>query len=597
MVLYLYKKTLIFAIVILFLGLSILPLINTVISQKNIFYNKTEFFDFYKEPEELIIKDMKDGFGITYLLSNEVDFNIYNITINTESFGRFFKIRSPKQINITELKAGKTIKLKIRVFGIGIGPPISNTRIKLTINADDVKTLERIILLNVFGPFVKIISVFINDEESFEGYTLFSPVYHTTTYLINNSAEIVKTWKSDYIQCADCYLIENGNLLRASLARINPYFPGGGMTGRIEMFNWDGDLIWFFEYTNNQYCLNHGFELMPNGNILMIAWETKTYAETIAEGRNPLTIPAGVLWPSYIIEVEPIFPEGGKIVWEWHVWDHLIQDYDPSKNNYGVVKNHPELIDINFGLPLGFMDWNHVNSLDYNEELDQILISSHIQNEIWIIDHSTTKEEAAGNSGGRYDKGGDLLYRWGNPQSYRVGGPDDQMLFGQHDARWIRKGCPGEGHITIFNNGFLRPKLFYSSVDEIIPPVDENGNYYLEPGSAYGPKEPVWNYTAENPTDFFSPIIAGAQRLPNGNTLICNGFSGAFFEVTPEKEIVWTYNNLYPNLLNTQVSKIYRYPLNYSGIGDFSKDVVNKDFKAKNSGTFNFLNLLNYFKK
>jgi hypothetical protein len=324
---------------------------------------------------------------------------------------------------------------------------------------------------------------------------------------------------------------------------------------------------------------------MPNGNILMIAWERKEYDEAIANGRNPLSIPAGVIWPCYIIEVEPIFPIGGKIVWEWHVWDHIIQDYDYTKDNYGVIADHPELIDINFGLLTGFLDWNHINSVDYNEELDQILISLHIQNEIWIIDHNTTIEEAAGHTGGKSGKGGDILYRWGNPQAYRAGTTNDQKLFGQHDARWIKPGCPGEGHITVFNNGFLRLGALYSSVDEIIPPVDENGFYYLEPGNAYGPKEPVWSYTAENPTDFYASIVSGAQRLPNGNTLICEGTSGIFFEVTMQKEIIWKYVNLYPEPINTNVVKIHRYPLDYSGIKEFS---IKSDSNNNFSKTPNF---------
>ena len=582
LVLNVLKKTSIFAIVILFFGSSIVPLATTVTLQKNNQVEKIEVFDSDKRFNALKIKDIQDGLGITFLLSNEGDTTIFNITINIEAFGHFIKIKSSDLINILELKAGQSTKLKIELFGFGIGEPVDYTRIKIKVTAPNIKSMERIIILNLVGRFVKIISVFINDEESFEGYTLFSPLYYFTTYLINNGGEIVNKWKSNYLQGLDCYLLENGNLLRACVPRINPYILGGGMGGRIEMFNWDGDLVWEFEYSDNRHCLNHGFEVLPNGNILMIAWEIKTYAEAIAEGRNPFTIPAGVLWPSYIIEVEPKLPEGGNIVWEWHVWDHLIQNYDSTKNNYGNVRNHPELIDINFvGIPLGCVDWNHFNSLDYNEEFDQILISSHIQNEIWIIDHSTTTEEAAGHSGGRYGKGGDLLYRWGNPQVYSAGTADDQMLFGQHDAQWIKKGCPGEGHITVFNNGLFRPELSYSSVDEIIPPVDEIGNYYLKPGSAYGPKEPIWSYSAEDLSDFYSPLMSGAQRLPNGNTLICDGIRGVFFEVTTEQEIVWRYNTLlYPNFFK-QVTKINRYPTDYPGIRDITKSTVSIDNEVK----------------
>ena len=586
MVLNVFKKTSIFTIIILLFGSSVVPITTTIKVQDFASDEVIEIYNHNKKSDALIIKDIQDGFGISLLLSNEGDTTIFNIKINIEAFGSFIKINSPSLINISELKSGQSTKLQIKLFGFGIRKLADNTRIKVNVTAPDIKSLERIILLNLVGRFVKIISVLINDEESFEGYTLFSPLYYFTTYLINNNGEIVNKWKSNYIQCLDCYLLENGNLLRTGLPRINQYIPCGGMTGRIEMFNWDGDLVWEFEYSNNQHCLNHGFEIMPNGNILMIAWEIKTYAEAIAAGRNPFTIIAGVLWPSYIIEVEPKFPKGGNIVWEWHVWDHLIQDHDSTKNNYGIVRNHPELIDINFiGIPLGNIDWNHINSLDYNEEFDQILISSHIQNEIWIIDHSTTTREAAGHSGGRFGKGGDLLYRWGNPQVYKAGTTNDQMLFGQHDAQWVKKGYPGEGHITIFNNGYLRPELSYSSIEEIVPPVDENGNYFLEPSFVFGPKEPIWNYTSENPSDFYSPFMSGAQRLSNGNTLICDGISGVFFEVTAEKKIVWRYNNLYPNLnskIIKEVANIKRYPLDYPGIKDIAKNKFNIDDEVTN---------------
>jgi hypothetical protein len=299
----------------------------------------------------------------------------------------------------------------------------------------------------------------------------------------------------------------------------------------------------------------------------MIAWEYKSKEEAIAAGRNPESIPMGELWPNHIIEVEPIGSSGGNIVWEWHSWDHLIQDYDPSKENYGVVGDHPELIDVNYGSGL-FPDWHHVNSVDYNEDLDQIILSVHNFDEIWVIDHSTTTEEAAGHTGGKSGKGGDILYRWGNPETYRAGDKDDKKLFKQHDATWIKPGLPGEGNILVFNNGYGRPETDYSSVDEFIPPVDSSGNYLYQPGTAYGPEEPIWSYSAADPSEFFAINLAGAQRLPNGNTLICNGPHGIFFEVTKEKEKVWEYVNIYPGIIDNQVFKINRYPPDYPGLKD-----------------------------
>jgi len=277
---------------------------------------------------------------------------------------------------------------------------------------------------------------------------------------------------------------------------------------------------------------------------LLIVWEVKTAAEAIAAGRNPGLLPDAELWPERIVEVEPVGATGGTIVWEWHVWDHLIQDFDPTKDNFGVVSDHPELIDINFvnGDADG-ADWLHANAVDYDPQRDEIIFATPFLDEIWVIDHSTTTAQAAGHSGGDAGKGGDLLYRWGNPQAYGRGVDADRKLFNQHDTEWIDAGLEGAGHILVFNNGVNRPDGNYSSVDEIVPPRDESGAYILAPGAAYGPADPIWSYTADTPTDFYGPFLSSAQRLPNGNTLIDTGPAGDFFEVTTAGETVWHYIN------------------------------------------------------
>lgn len=251
--------------------------------------------------------------------------------------------------------------------------------------------------------------------------------------------------------------------------------------------------------------------------------------------KNPNHVGNQGLLPDHVIEVQPAGPTSGEIVWEWHAWDHLIQDYDSSKENYGVVGDHPELVDINY-VTSSQQDLMHTNSIDYNEEFDQILLSVRYYSEIWVIDHSTTTEEAAGHTGGNSGKGGDLLYRWGNPQTYDRGTSSDRKFFEQHDTNWIDEGYPGEGNILIFNNGVGRG---YSTVDEIVLPVDENGEYYLAPGSAYGPTAQTWIY---NPTpSFYASHLSGANRLTNGDTLICNGETGKIWEVTPEEATVWQW--------------------------------------------------------
>ena len=440
----------------------------------------------------------------------------------------------------------------------------------------------------IFPSFSFLSSAEYNHTKSFEGYILYTPLRSTTTYLINNKGEVVNTWESNYSQGLGVYLLENGNLIRSDCPR-RPGMPGGGFSGRVEMFDWGGNLTWEFEYSNELHCLHNDIKPLPNGNILMIAWEIKNKTEAIEGGLNPdffsgLAPRLQILEIDHLIEVKPNGTSGGDIVWEWHLWDHLIQDYDPAKQNYGVVVDHPELVDINYrgierSAPItSKCDFSHANSVDYNEAYDQILLSARNLNEIWVIDHSTTTSEAAGHTGGRYGRGGDLLYRWGNPEAYRAGDKNDQKLFGQHDVRWIKSGLPGEGHITIFNNGYERRRFFsYSSVMEIVPPMDLYGHYYLEPGSTYGPEKPIWVYTTIPKFVFYSSYVSGAQRLSSGNTLICSASNGIFglcifFEVTSEKKITWVYINPYPTPLLGSIMKFQYYPPDYPGVKDFAEN-------------------------
>jgi hypothetical protein len=184
-------------------------------------------------------------------------------------------------------------------------------------------------------------------------------------------------------------------------------------------------------------------------------------------------------------------------------------------------------------------DWLHVNGVDYDPALDLVILSSHNLSEIWVIDHSTTTEEARGHAGGRRGKGGDFLWRWGNPRNY--GAPGEQQLFMQHDARWLPRGEDGALRVTVFNNGQGRPGVEYSSVDELVLPFDPARGFALEKGAAFGPDAPSWSYSAPDKESFFAHFISGAERLPNGNTLICDGPAGRAFEVTRAGEVVWDY--------------------------------------------------------
>lgn len=321
--------------------------------------------------------------------------------------------------------------------------------------------------------------------QAFDGYNLLHPSTGRTTYLIDMEGRVVNTWESDYRTTSN-YLLEDGSLVRnASLPNTSATMNAGGGTGRIERFDWDGNLIWHFELNepkgvDGNMRLHHDIQIMPNGNILAIAWEYLSDETAIAMGRDPAVFddPSEGVWPEAIIEIEPDLDSGvgGEIVWSWHVKDHLIQDVDPTKENFGVVEDHPELIDFNYvvtgdGATAKLADWNHANALHYDPQLDQIVMSVRSQSELWVIDHSTTTEEAASHSGGNSGKGGDLLYRWGNEAAYRSGIRDDQQLFFQHDTQFIGDGLDGAGNFLIYNNGWNRPDgTSYSSADEIVPP-------------------------------------------------------------------------------------------------------------------------------
>lgn len=241
-----------------------------------------------------------------------------------------------------------------------------------------------------------------------------------------------------------------------------------------------------------------------------------------------------------VVEVQQSGTAGGNVAWQWHFWDHLIQSYDSSKLNYGVVASHPELLNANCGQHT-IQFFNHANSIAYNAALDQVMISARNQNEIYIIDHSTTTAQAASHSGGAHGKGGDFLYRWGDPSNYGATGAE--TLFQQHNAQWIPSGYPGAGDILVFDNGENRPGGNYSSVDEFTPPVDTNGNYALTTGSAYGPTKLTWTWCATPPSSFYNPDVGGVQRQPNGDTLICYGVKGETWEVNSSGQVVWDYQN------------------------------------------------------
>lgn len=384
------------------------------------------------------------------------------------------------------------------------------------------------------------VGVLKNEPDSLNGYTLLYPANSQETYLINNCGEVINQWHSNYTPGASAYLLENGNLLRTGKI-TNPDINFGGVGGKIELFDWDNNLLWEYTYSTTNHSQHHDVYPLPNGNILMLAVSTMQSLEAIQAGRDPSLLSDGKLFNEQILELEPVGSNHANIVWEWNIKEHLIQDIDNTKDNFGIVADNPQLLDINFlnaNNPVA--NWLHINSIQYNENLDQIILSSRRLSEIYIIDHSTTTQEAASHSGGTYGKGGDFLYRWGNREAYDKGDNSNVTLDGQHYPHWVPDTFTDEGKIILFNNG---NSVGFSSVEIIDPPTTSAGVYTYNSVTGYGPTASEWSYTAPTPSDFFSSILSSGERLPNGNTLICDGDSGYFFEVDVNNIIVWEYVN------------------------------------------------------
>jgi hypothetical protein len=387
---------------------------------------------------------------------------------------------------------------------------------------------------------------------AFTGYTLYGPDNGNKVYLIDMSGTAVHTWTGSQGGYAN-YLLEDGSVIRPKNVS-NSTFNGGGSTGGVERLTWSGSVAWSYSYSSTAHQMHHDIEPLPSGNVLVIAWEAKTATQVSAAGGSK----AVALWPDSIVEIQPSGASGGTVVWEWHAWDHLIQHYDSTKASYGVIADHPELLELNMTSGSagpgggGGGDWLHLNAVSYNPELDQIAFSSHYMNEVYVIDHSTTTAEAASHAGGKAGKGGDILYRWGNPSNYGTSGTKVFNIV--HCAWWIPTGLPGAGHLMAFNNN---NGATLSQPLELELPLSGYG-YTRTAGAAFGPGSPVWSYTA---TGFYSDHLGGVQRLPNGNTLLIESTDqGQMREVTSAGAIVWTFNP------KTEVARGLRYAPTYAGL-------------------------------
>lgn len=386
-------------------------------------------------------------------------------------------------------------------------------------------------------------------DRSFAGYNLMFPHGQGTVFLLDNCGRIAHSWPDTIFKPGNgVYLMENGDLYvcKGRNAASNPIIHAGGAGELVEVRDWDNNLLWQFVYNDASVRLHHDIAVMPNGNVLAISYERIDSATAVAAGRNPAALSEGELWPDKVIELQPDGAGGASIVWEWRVWDHLVQDFDPLAPNFDNPAMRPERININYGMDAS-ADWQHSNSVSYHPELDQIALSVPHFDELWIIDHSTTTAEAASSNGGLSGMGGDLLFRWGNPAAYSMGGPADQQLYFNHDVHWVglRRGDgvgpvdPDYGKLAVFNN---RVGSDFSRAHLLVPVFDTvSWSYPLGGDGTWGPADFDWTYERTPPQDMYSTGLSSVQKLPNGNSLFCVGREGISFEVAPDDSVIWSY--------------------------------------------------------
>lgn len=369
--------------------------------------------------------------------------------------------------------------------------------------------------------FSAIFSLTFLNAQQWGNYTLYSTMGSSNTYLIDTNNTNFKVWNASTADktCYSSYLAPGGTLVR-SVSKTGNSFTGGPICGKVQKVDFSGTLIWDYTYSTANEVSHHDHHVMPNGNVLLIAYDRKSASEvTTAGGTQSIEV-----WSEKIVEVQPTGATTGTIVWEWKLWDHLLQNVNPSGANYqSSIVNNPQLMNINYSLK---KDWVHMNGIDYNPMLDQIVVSSHNLNEWWVIDHSTTTAEAASHTGGKGGKGGDFLYRWGNPAAW--GSTGTAVLNVTHDAHWIPEGSPNAGRLVGFNNKGVSSSQ--SAVDQINVPVSGYNYTYGTPAT----------YIQRHACSGYSSNMGNSNQLPNGNQLVCIATQGEIYELDPAGNTIWT---------------------------------------------------------
>ena len=361
------------------------------------------------------------------------------------------------------------------------------------------------------------------ETQSENYYFLVAPLDTNVILFADSQGAIIKKIQTDFEPGVDVELLPSGDFLALAKVHENPWTIGG-FGGQVKILDSAGKEKWSYDYFDYNYSSHHDVEMLPNGNVIFLAWDRKSADAAFEAGYSELQ----EIFPESLIEVNPSTNE---IVWEWHSWDHFVQDFNSEKSDFGSISETPQRININYADPdlpgMNKSDLMHANGIDYDEQRDLIFVSANKYSEIWVIDHSTTTPEAASSSGGNYNKGGNLVYRFGNPSAFN-NFSSPRLFYRVHYPNIIEGNLPGTGHMLAFSNGSKQSEILELSLPEdlSLPSV------YAEQPAV------VWSFKN---TDLFSFFISGAERLPDGRTLIAEGDYGLWM-VSPDSEVLWNYS-------------------------------------------------------
>ena len=361
-------------------------------------------------------------------------------------------------------------------------------------------------------------AVVYNEDLVEQGYYLFQPVGASNTYLLSTEGAVVYKWPGDKAYFM-AYLREDGVLARIYRPDVGTGWNLGGQQGFVEFVDETSTVLNSYSVSSFERTLHHDIAFLPNGNYLTTVWNRISDVQAIEWGRNLAFLPDGEMYMDQIQEVDP----SGAVVWEWNSWDHLVQDFDASKANFGNVQANPQLWDMN---AVVHPNVHHFNGINYDPVRDLILVSSRANSEVYVIDHSTTMAEAATSSGGNQGMGGDIVYRWGNPQQWDNGTEADRKLFMQHDANPVMNSTSNGLEFTVFNNVFGTD---ISAVQRVVLPLDASGMLLDRSQLATNsPSDASYTYSS---TAIYSSRVSGAMSLSPTSLAITNGVPARISEV------------------------------------------------------------------